>query len=169
MNREATLSSDKEVPSDIAAHCTQVGVKGSNKRCKQHPLGTTTMTSRDWEVGNSGMGHASATAHSNMRLVRLPTDHFKRLFEEACLNHAYPVKHKLNDCDMMRSFMTSGSLTWGVDLDEGLDVSDTTPFLEENAIMMVCEGHPLLGRHRMSSLGPRIPSHYGWGCRGSRV
>jgi hypothetical protein len=65
--------------------------------------------------------------------------------------------------------MTSGSLTWGVDLDEGLDVSDTTPFLEENAIMMVCKGHPLLGRHRMSNLGPRIPSHYGFGCRGSRV
>jgi hypothetical protein len=40
-----------------------------------------------------------------------PTNHFKRLLEEAYPNHAYPVRHKLKDCDMMRSFMTSGTLT----------------------------------------------------------
>jgi hypothetical protein len=34
-SREVTPSSDKEAPSNIAAHCSQEGVKGSNKRCKQ--------------------------------------------------------------------------------------------------------------------------------------
>jgi hypothetical protein len=38
-------------------------------------------------------------------------DHFKRLLEEACRKHMYPIRHKLKDCDMMRGFMTSGSLT----------------------------------------------------------
>jgi hypothetical protein len=98
--------------------------------------------------------------------VRPPTYHFKRLFEEACPNHAYPIKHKLKDCDMMRSFMTLGSLTWGTELDEGSDRSDTTPFLEENAIMTVFEGCPSWERCRMSSLGPRSPTHDGWGHGG---
>jgi hypothetical protein len=72
-------------------------------------------------------------------------DYFKRLLEEACPNHAYPVRHKLKDCSMMRSFMTLGSLTWGAELGEGLDVSETMPFLEENAAMMVYRGHPHQG------------------------
>jgi hypothetical protein len=38
-------------------------------------------------------------------------DYFKQLLEEAFPNHAYPVRHKLKECGMMRSFMNSGSLT----------------------------------------------------------
>jgi hypothetical protein len=121
---------------------------------------------RDWEAGGSDVGQASTAVHGNSRLVRPPTYHFKRLFEEACPNHAYPIKHKLKDCDMMRSFMTSGSLTWGTELDEGSDRSDTTPFLEENAVMTVFEGCPPWERCRMSSLGPRSPTHDGWGHGG---
>jgi hypothetical protein len=29
----------------------------------------------------------------------------------ACPNHAYPIKHNLKDCDMIKNFMTSESLT----------------------------------------------------------
>jgi hypothetical protein len=64
-------------------------------------------------------------------------DHFKRLLEEACPNHAYPIWHKLKDYDMMRSFITSGSLTWGVELNEAPNGSDTMPFPEENTVMTV--------------------------------
>jgi hypothetical protein len=46
MSREVTSSSYKEVSSDVAAYYAQDGIKGSNKRHKQRPLGTTTMTSR---------------------------------------------------------------------------------------------------------------------------
>jgi hypothetical protein len=63
------------------------------------------MTSRDdgydWEAGSSGVGHVSTAACSNRRLARPPKDHFKRLLEEACLNNAYPVKHKLKAYGMM--------------------------------------------------------------------
>jgi hypothetical protein len=65
----------------------------------------------DWEVGSFGMGCASATARSVRSWERTPTDHFKRLLEEVCPNHAYPVGHKLKDYGMMQSFMTLGSLT----------------------------------------------------------
>jgi hypothetical protein len=52
------------------------------------------------------------------------------------------MRHKLKDYGMMRSFMTSGSLTWGAELDEGPDGSDTKPFTRENVILMVYGGCP---------------------------
>jgi hypothetical protein len=63
-SKEVTLSRDKEVPSDDAAHCTQDGIKSGNKRCNQRPLGTTTMTNRDDDRGWE---------------ARSPMDHIKRL------------------------------------------------------------------------------------------
>jgi hypothetical protein len=41
--------------------------------------------------------------------------------------------------------MTSGSLTWGAELDEMPDGSNTTPFSEENTVMMVYGGCPCWG------------------------
>jgi hypothetical protein len=66
--------------------------------------------------------------------------HFKSLLDEACSNHAYPIRHKLKDYGMMRSIMTSGSLTWGAELDEDLGGSGTMPFPKENTLMMVYGG-----------------------------
>jgi hypothetical protein len=80
--------------------------------------------------------------HSDKCLMRPPMDHFKRLLKHAWPNHAYPVRHKLKDCDMMRSFITSGSLTLGLELDEVPDRTDTMPFHEENTVMMVYGGCP---------------------------
>jgi hypothetical protein len=91
------------------------------------------------------------------------TDHFKRLLEKACPNNAYLIRHKLNDCNMMRSFMASGSLTWGAELDEGPDGSDMMHFLEENVVLTVYRGRPTLGRHSVSNLSPRAPTHCDWG------
>jgi hypothetical protein len=88
------------------------------------------------------MRHISTATHSDKRLVWLPTDHFKRLLEEACPNHAYSVRHKLKDYSMMRSFMTLGSLTYYAELDERSDGSNTMPFPEVNTIMTVYRGRP---------------------------
>jgi hypothetical protein len=71
---------------------------------------------------------------------------------------------------MMRSFMTSGSLTWEAEPDEGPEGSDAMPFPEENAIMTILEGCPSpSGRHRMCSLSPRVSTYGGGGHRGSRM
>jgi hypothetical protein len=66
-----------------------------------------------------------------------PTDHFERLLEEACPNHAYPIKHKLKDRDMMNNFMTLGSHTQGSELEEDLDGSDVIPFPKDDVVMTV--------------------------------
>jgi hypothetical protein len=112
------------------------------------------------------MGCILTTVHSNKRLARPPIYHFKRLLAEGYLNHAFPVRHKIKDCDMMRSFMTLGTLTWGTELDEGTKESEMMSFPEETTIKMVYGGCPLLGRHRVSNLSPRTPTHYGWGHGG---
>jgi hypothetical protein len=71
--------------------------------------GATTTTDHD---DDNDVRHSLATTHSDKRQVRPPTDHFKRLLEEACRNHAYPVMHKLKDYGLMR---TSASLTLGAE------------------------------------------------------
>jgi hypothetical protein len=88
---------------------------------------------------------------------------------EACLNHAYPVTHKLKDYGMMRSFITSGTFIWGVELDEGPNGSDMTPSPEKNADMTVYGGCLQSRRRCASSLCPRTPTHCSWGHRGLGV
>lgn len=56
-----------------------------------------------------------------------------------------PVKHKLKDCNMMKNFMTSGSLTRGRELEEDLGRSNTMPFPRKGIVMMVYDGHLLFG------------------------
>jgi hypothetical protein len=169
-SREASPSSDKEAPSNLAVQYTQAGVKGGGKRCMQHHQVTMTTAihddGHDWEAGGSGVRCTSADARSSKCPARPPMDHFIRLLEEACPNHAYPVRHKLKDCGMMRSFMTSGSLTFGMELEKGPDGSDIVRFPEENAIMMVYGGRHPWGRHHIPSLSHNTPSRCGWGRGG---
>jgi hypothetical protein len=115
------------------------------------------------------LGCISTATCSGKHSARMPIDYFKRLLEKDCQNQAYPVRHKLKDCDMMSSFMNSGSLTWGTMPDEGPDRSDAAQFPEENTIMTVFEGCPLVGRCRMSNLGPRIPTPGGCSQRAKGV
>jgi hypothetical protein len=91
-SREVTLSCDKEAPSDVTVHYVQEGAKCGKKRHKQHLEGTVTITncddSHDWETGGSDVRCITTAMCSNKRLARPPADHFKRLLEEACPNHA---------------------------------------------------------------------------------
>jgi hypothetical protein len=54
----------------------------------------------------------------------------------------------------MMSFMTSGPLIWGAELDEGPYGSDTMPFPEESTIMMVYGGRPPSGRRACLTYAP---------------
>jgi hypothetical protein len=62
---------------------------------------------------------------------------------------------------MMKNFMTPGSLTQGRELEEDLGGSDVTPFLGEDAVMTVYDGHPLPG----FKLSMWTPTRCGWGPR----
>jgi hypothetical protein len=64
---------------------------------------------------------------------------------------------------MIKNFMTLGTLTRGRELEEDLGRSDTMPFPEEDAIMMVYDGRPPLGRHRVSSLSNGTLTRCDWG------
>jgi hypothetical protein len=55
---------------------------------------------------------------------------------------------------MMWSFMTSGYLTWGAELDEGPDGSDAALFPKENVVMMVFGGRPQWGGAAYPSYAP---------------
>jgi hypothetical protein len=36
-------------------------------------------------------------------------DHFKKMLEGPCPNHAYPIKHAYKDCGLMKRFLSGGS------------------------------------------------------------
>jgi hypothetical protein len=82
----------------------------------------------------------------------------------ACLNHCYPIKHKLRGSSLMKSFMTSVSFSRGMEVDKDLEDGDAPPFPGEDAVMMIYDGRPLAATHRMpdSSLGTM--THRGKGC-----
>jgi hypothetical protein len=168
-SREATPG----VLSDVSTHSGREGIKGGKKMLKQCLQGAVTMTGHDdgndGEAGGSGKRRISIVAHHDKHQGRPPIDHFKRLLEEAYPNHAYPIRHRLKDYGMIRSFKTSRSLTWGAELDEGPDGSDTMPFPRENTVLTVYVGCPPLGRCRVSILSPSVLTHCGWGHGGSGV
>jgi hypothetical protein len=63
------------------------------------------------KVDNSDEGYVMNTERDLKCQTRPPKDHFEKLLEAACPNQSYPVKHKLQDCTMMKIFMTSRALS----------------------------------------------------------
>jgi hypothetical protein len=47
------------------------------------------------------------------RQARHQADHFEKLLEATCPNHAYPVRHKLKECTMMKNYVTMRTFTKG--------------------------------------------------------
>jgi hypothetical protein len=166
-SREATPSSGKEKPSDVAIHSAKEGAKNGRKSLKHRPQGTTTTTDLDdgddGKVGGYGGGCAMTIAHSNNCQARPPTYQLKRLIKEAYPNHTYLVRHKLKDYDMMKSFMILGSRTCGMELGKDRGGSDMMPFHREDAVMILYGGRPSPRRRRVSTLSPGAPTHCGWG------
>jgi hypothetical protein len=166
-------TSGKEVSFDVAIHSTKDDTNCGKKRHKQHPQGVTAMTKHDdssyGKAGGSSTGCITTAAHGNKHQARPPTYHFRRLLEEVCLNHAYPIRHKLKDYDMMKSFMILGSFTRGTELDKDPSGSDTMPFPREDVVMTVHGGCLTLERYHMSKLSLGTPTCCGWGHRGIGV
>jgi hypothetical protein len=77
-------------------------------------------------------------------------EHFKKLLEAASPNHAYPIKHKLKDCTMMKNFMTSGALSKGKKPERDPGRKGLPPFPEEEALMSIYD-RPILTSPGVSS------------------
>jgi hypothetical protein len=106
-------SSSREASPDIAIQDAKEGAKGG-KKCKQHHQETTITTDDNGgiskQVGSSCVVCAMAATGSSKHQAWSPMDHIEKILEDTCSNHTYPIKHKLRDCSMMKSFMTLGSL-----------------------------------------------------------
>jgi hypothetical protein len=142
-SREVTLCSGKETSSDVDIHSAKEGAKAarwgaSNIPMRPQPWPTMMMGKQAALVGEGG--GITTVVRSDKHQARPPTYHFKRLLEEACPNHVYLIRDKLKDCNMMKSFVILGSLTWGTELDEDLGCSDTKPFPGEDVVMTVYGG-----------------------------
>jgi hypothetical protein len=150
---------------DVIIQDAEEAAKGGKKSFKQHHQETTTMANDDdginKQVGSSIVVHAMAVTDSGKCQARTPQDHFKKLLEETCPNHAYTIKHKLRDCGMMRNFMASGSLARGMEVNEVLDEGDTMPLLKEDAVMMIYDGCPSPGMRRVANPSLGNPARYG--------
>jgi hypothetical protein len=57
--------------------------------------------------------HVTATERDFKCQVWQPANHIKKLLEATCPNHAYPIKHKLKECSMMKNYMTTWALAKG--------------------------------------------------------
>jgi hypothetical protein len=136
---------------DVAIHSTKDDTNCGKKRHKQHPQGVTAMTKHDdssyGKAGGSSTGCITTAAHGNK----------------------HPIRHKLKDYDMMKSFMILGSFTRGTELDKDPSGSDTMPFPREDVVMTVHGGCLTLERYHMSKLSLGPPTCCGWGHRGIGV
>jgi hypothetical protein len=106
-----------------------------------------------------------AATGSGKSQARPPTYHFEKLLEETCSNHAFPVKLKLRDYDMMKNFMASRSIVRGMEVDEVPNEGNTTSFLKEDVVMINHDGRPSPGMRRTSNPSLGTPARCSWGCR----
>jgi hypothetical protein len=54
----------------------------------------------------SGGSLVAAAEHKGKKVSAEGTlDHFEKMLEGPCLNHAYPIKHACKDCGLMKKFL----------------------------------------------------------------
>jgi hypothetical protein len=115
----------------------------------------------EMKVDDSDKECVVATGRSVKHQAWPPIDHFERLLEKACSNHAYLIKHRLKDCGMTKSFMTSGSFTRDREPEEDPGGIGVTPFPREDAVVTFYNGCPPPRRHRVSNLSLRTSTRCG--------
>jgi hypothetical protein len=161
-------SGNREALSDVVIQDSEEGTKGGKKRCKQRHQETATMADDEGDInkqaGSSIVVCVTAIAGSGKHLAWPRTDHFEKLLEDTWPNNTNPIKYKLRDCSMMKNFIASGSLARGMEINEVPNEGDMTPFLREDIVMMIYDGHPSSGMRRVSNLSLGTPARCGWGC-----
>ena len=109
---------------------------------------------------------------------RKPTEgtpnHFEKLLEGPCLNHAFPVKHLLKDCGLMRRFLSGGSNKGEQGKDPPPTADDAEEkddgFLTPDGCLMIFEGsvacdskcHQKVTRREVYTAEPTTPPFLWW-------
>jgi hypothetical protein len=99
----------------------------------------------DKQADSSNMERVTITVCSVKHQARPSIENFERLLKGACPNDVYPIKHKLKDYGMMKSFNISESLTRDIEPEDDPGRSDMMPFSMEDAVMTIYDGCPLRG------------------------
>jgi hypothetical protein len=121
------------------------GIKSDKKGPIWWPQRVTVTASCDEEMNDKDAGDSDeelmvATECDFKCPTRPPIDHFEKLLEVTCLNHMFPIKHKLKECSMMKNYMAMGCLARARTPEGNLARMAATPFLEEKAVMSIYGG-----------------------------
>jgi hypothetical protein len=92
-------------------------------------------------MDDSDEEHVTTTECDFKNQVWQPNDLFEKLLKVTCPNHAYPIRHKLKECTMMRNYMITGALTKGRKPEGDPGGKATAPFPKEEAVMSIYYGH----------------------------
>ena len=94
-------------------------------------------------------GHGeSLVAAIKLKVGRSPAegtpDHFDKLLEGPCPNHAFPIKHKYKDWSLMKRFFTGGSKKWEQKKKPEAEANDArekdNDFLSSDGCLMIFGG-----------------------------
>jgi hypothetical protein len=129
-NVKAAAGGRQATPSKAAVKSARKGAKGGKKGQKWLSKRIVVAANDDGdnkEASNSGEEYVVTTERDVKRQAWQPRDHFERLLKATCLNHLYPIKHKLKDCTIIKNFMTSWALSRGRKPEGDLGGKDMTP------------------------------------------
>jgi hypothetical protein len=139
-DRKAVPSGSRGASAKATDKGAKRSAKGSRWGPKQHPQWVTVSTSCDEDNNNkeaddSSKEHVTAVECNFKRQAQQPTDHFEKLLEATCPNHAYPIRHKLKVCSMMKNYMTTWAITKSKNPKGDSAGKVVAPFLGEEAVM----------------------------------
>jgi hypothetical protein len=115
-NTGMTTNDDRAAPTKTTIKGVRKGPKGGKKGPKRQPHHVAIVVGNgggDEEVSDSSEECVAAAERDFKCQTRPPKDHFEKLLRVTCPHYSYPIKHKLNDCTMLKNFMTSGTFSKG--------------------------------------------------------
>jgi hypothetical protein len=124
---------------------TKRGIKSDKRGAARLPQRVAVTTSCDEEMNgkdaNDSDEELMMVVEGDFKcLVWSPTNHFEKLLQVTCPLHTFPVKHKMKECSMMKSYMATGSLA-KVKKPQGSSARKaSTTFLVEMVVMSIHGG-----------------------------
>jgi hypothetical protein len=101
-------------------------------------------------------------------------DHFEKLLEGLCPNHAFPIKHLYKDCALMKRFLSGGSKKGDQrrkprptaddveEKDGGFSVIDGCLMIFGGMVAYNSKRHQKLTRREVYTAEPAMPSFLRW-------
>lgn len=150
------------------------GGRGGKKGQKRRPRQVAATSRRDDDYGAGGSDdpeHVAAADRDAKRPARPPTDYFEKMLEAPCKNHAFPVRHKLKECDLMKRFVAGAPLdNKGKKPEDAPGGGGVPPFPEEKRVMSIYGGPAphesrrslKLTARDVNAVAPATPTYLRW-------